>query len=688
MSIKLKLALGFFMTGLLTVAVAGIHYVGGKQIEHAADAARLSKEINDQVQLSVKHAALFDGSGAASDAEAALEHALIAAELTRAGATETLSQADGLEELAASIDAYGLGIEESARLSAHSEALLAQSLTASQSLGEEIEALSVAVADRRAKMDALRAKIESSLNKKADAGSSSGLAAMVRAASKAKSSIDKAREAESILKEMDRHRLAADLAEANFMRGHQTADATSVLTHADAIAANAEQLVAADAKFYQEPVERLLGHTELLKRTFAEIKSTTVQMDESHESLMNGSETLAAAIAAQSERYTQAIGATIARTEQLATLAVVCALALAAMIAFLITRSIVRPTAKVIDCFAALTAGDYSQEVSADGRRDEFGEMLAAAEVFRQNGLERLKIAAEQAELEKKAADDRRAELLETANQLDAEIGTTATEIEASVCDMKAAVDQMTSAAAATGEEAAAASANTADASGDVQAVSAAATELAMSVTEVSRQVETVRDQLRDGVSRAGMARDEMSHLESAVKTIDEAAGMIGEIANKTNLLALNATIEAARAGEAGKGFAIVAAEVKSLATQTATTTDRINAQIQEIRDRTKVSVGAIQDVTTAIAQIEELADSMAAAANEQSTATNEIAERVSDASTRTGDISVRIGAVAEASRQTDQLSAGLVATADKLEAGSEALRRNLERFLAEIRAA
>jgi methyl-accepting chemotaxis protein len=85
-----------------------------------------------------------------------------------------------------------------------------------------------------------------------------------------------------------------------------------------------------------------------------------------------------------------------------------------------------------------------------------------------------------------------------------------------------------------------------------------------------------------------------ISKLGTLSSEIEQIVVLIKGIAGQTNLLALNAAIEAARAGEHGKGFAVVAEEVKKLADQSATATDKINGMIKEIQQETSLAVNTM----------------------------------------------------------------------------------------------
>jgi methyl-accepting chemotaxis protein len=159
----------------------------------------------------------------------------------------------------------------------------------------------------------------------------------------------------------------------------------------------------------------------------------------------------------------------------------------------------------------------------------------------------------------------------------------------------------------------------------------------------------------RTAVAVAQATNQTVAKLGESSQEIGKVIKVITSIAEQTNLLALNATIEAARAGEAGKGFAVVANEVKELAKETAKATEEISQKIEAIQADTKGAVKAIAEISTIIAQINDISNTIASAVEEQTATTNEMGRNLTEASKGVSEIARNITGVATAAQNTSQ---------------------------------
>jgi methyl-accepting chemotaxis protein len=191
-----------------------------------------------------------------------------------------------------------------------------------------------------------------------------------------------------------------------------------------------------------------------------------------------------------------------------------------------------------------------------------------------------------------------------------------------------------------------------------------------------------------NAVRQAEQTDARIGKLSRAAQEIGDVVKLITAIAEQTNLLALNATIEAARAGDAGRGFAVVASEVKSLASQTAKATDEISNHIAGMQGATQESVGAIKEIGGTISQISEIAATIATAVEQQGSATQEIARSVQNVAQGTEKTAASVMQVNRGATETGTASEEVLTSARSLSAESTRLREELDRFMANIRAA
>ncbi len=373
----------------------------------------------------------------------------------------------------------------------------------------------------------------------------------------------------------------------------------------------------------------------------------------------------------------------------LQTLAVVVVLALITLgIALLLGRRISRPILALTTATQALADGNLAIAVPETGRGDEIGVLAKAIEVLRGKSAEAAELRREQDRLKEEAATERQRAMQSLAAGFEASVKRVVDGIAASATAMEGSANALSEAASESDGRTSSAAAAAEQTSANVGTVAAATDQLSASIQEISRQVVQSSGIASEAVADTDRTNSMMAELYESAKRVGDIVALISGIASQTNLLALNATIEAARAGEAGKGFAVVATEVKALATQTARATEEIQAKVGEIQSMTGAAVTAIEGIGKTVSQMNEITTAVAAAVEEQGAATGEIANSVQQAAAGTREVSVNVAGAQRAAAQTGLGASTVLEAAGTLSREAERLRQEVERFLAEVRAA
>ncbi len=299
------------------------------------------------------------------------------------------------------------------------------------------------------------------------------------------------------------------------------------------------------------------------------------------------------------------------------------AAALTALLAFALTRSIVRPLRLAVSVAETVASGNLSKSVDVHGR-DEPAQLLAALKTMQVKLRETLERIAQSSDQLAAAAEELNVVTEDSARGL-AQQNQELEQAATAVNEMTAAVDEVARNAVSTSEASKASDANAQKGQEQVNNTVISISKLAGEVGDTSVQVRSLADRVYD---------------------ISKVLDVIRSIAEQTNLLALNAAIEAARAGDAGRGFAVVADEVRALAHRTQQSTTEIEQMITGVRQGADQAVAsmsesaeranatlllaeaagqALKEITNAISQISERNLVIASASEEQAQVAREV---------------------------------------------------------------
>ena len=239
--------------------------------------------------------------------------------------------------------------------------------------------------------------------------------------------------------------------------------------------------------------------------------------------------------------------------------------------------------------------------------------------------------------------------------------------------------------------------------------VAAAMEQMTHQIHDVSRNAEAAEQAAKDAAQNASTGKNVVAQTITAIETlsnnietvsrvtadlaneshnIGSVLDVIRSISEQTNLLALNAAIEAARAGEHGRGFAVVADEVRTLASRTGQSTDEIQTMITKLQEGAKAAVEAVKSSQALSVSTVEQASSANTSLNEIERLVSIITEmnsqiaRATEQQTQAADeVNLRINELSHSTEQSLNNTKQLTNASDNLKQSSQGLSSVVNRF-------
>ena len=345
----------------------------------------------------------------------------------------------------------------------------------------------------------------------------------------------------------------------------------------------------------------------------------------------------------------------------------IIAVILSSYIAYVLPRSFVRILRYAVNQAAIISRGDLSQPIESRSCSDEFGQLLNSLEKLRedwQNNVVTIKDSA--ANIEK---------AFDAITELTTNMNDRAQQSQSRSLTVAAAADEMVS--------------TTADIAKNCESAAANSNQSNDTTQEGVQKVQLTIEGIQNQVIKSKQDAEHVQALVEQAQKIGTIVQTIDDIASQTNLLALNAAIEAARAGEAGKGFAVVADEVRALASRTSTSTQEITKMVSQIQinantanESMQSSVGNMDNLAIETSTIEELLNNITMQVSSVNAQITQIATAAEQQTTATSEIS---GNMQDITASSQSLSDDCATAKDEVD-GSITLLRDLVDILARIK--
>ena len=397
--------------------------------------------------------------------------------------------------------------------------------------------------------------------------------------------------------------------------------------------------------------ERMREQSKQASKLIVNIQSKLEQITAQSQQLMNNSIRASGKVQTQST-LTQGV-------------ALVIAITIAILVAYTLGKAIRRPLKELLRVLTEVTQGDMTQRIGFRSN-NEFGRLGSQVNLLiEQMGEVLSQLSQASAQLNNAAHDNRhttesvRADL-EKQRQETASVAAAMTQMEASVREVAQAANQTLE-----------------------------------RVMDVEKASETGRKVMAGNITTTHQLAGKLQQTGKVIGDVSAMSGQIGNIldvirgiAEQTNLLALNAAIEAARAGEQGRGFAVVADEVRNLASRSAASTQQITGMIGKIQSGADASIrsmeNTVNNVSRGVSLASQTGEAIASIQNHAANLTGlmgEISHTLREQSTAANEVVSTVGNITSLSEQSGDAARHVSQEAAKLKQLSRLLRQEMAHF-------